>query len=241
MSHEPGQTIGNLVCDLDGVVYRGDSAITGAGHALSALDAAGYRIVFATNNSSKTDGAVAEKITRVAGYPARIEQVVTSARAAAALLGSERERVYVVGGEGLLVAMQEAGHEVVDEGREANVVVVGFDRDLTYDRLKESTIALRSGARFIASNLDTTFPAAGGDLWPGAGSMVAALEASSGRDGPTWVVGDRPETDLEIGRSAGWSTVLTLSGITAAEDAGGIAADLIIGSLLELPSALNVV
>ncbi len=262
MSHEPGQTTRNVVCDLDGVVYRGDSAIAGAGLALSTLDAAGYRIVFATNNSSKTDGAVAEKIARVAGYPARIEQVVTSARAAAALVGNEQERVYVVGGEGLLMGMEEAGHTVVDAGRDANVVVVGFDRDLTYDRLKEATIALRSGARFIASNLDTTFPAAGGDIWPGAGSMVAALEASSGRvadpagkpfapmqrliitrlgDGPTWVVGDRPETDLEIGRSAGWSTVLALSGITAAEDAGGIAADLIVGSLADLPSALNVV
>jgi HAD superfamily hydrolase (TIGR01450 family) len=251
---------GNLVCDLDGVVYRGDATIPGSGDALAEIEAAGFRLVFATNNSSKTDDRVADKILRVAGYPARVEQVVTSARAAASLLAGGTERVLVVGGEGLRVAMQEAGHLLVDSGREATAVAVGFDRDLSYDRLKEATIALNAGARFIASNLDTTFPAAGDDLWPGAGSMVAALEASSGREaeaagkpfapmqqliasrltaGPTWVVGDRPETDLELGRSAGWKTVLTLSGVTPAGAVDGIAADAIVQSIAELPAVLS--
>ena len=89
--------------------------------------------------------------------------------------------------------------------------------------------------------------------------MVAALEASSGRKaeaagkpfapmqqliasrltvGPTWVVGDRPETDLELGRSAGWKTVLTLSGVTPAAAAGGVAADTILQSIADLPAVL---
>lgn len=252
---------GNVVCDLDGVVYRGDNEIPGGGEALAALDARGYRIIFATNNSSKTDEQVAAKITRLSGYPASTDQIVTSARAAALLLDGAGERVYVVGGEGLRVAMTDSGHELVASGRDASAVAVGFDLDLSYDRLREATSALRAGARFIASNLDTTFPAAENDIWPGAGSIVAALEAASGRKaeaagkpfgpmqklistrlapGPVWVVGDRPETDLELGRSAGWSTVLTLSGITPPWAADGHEADIVVASLADLPDALSV-
>ncbi|MDF1595351.1 MAG: HAD-IIA family hydrolase [Acidimicrobiia bacterium] len=258
---DPTRRVGNLVCDLDGVVYRGETVIPGAGEALRKLDQAGYNIIFATNNSSKTNDQVAEKIGRLSGYAVKPDQVVTSAEAAAALLGAGRRRVYIVGGEGLRTAMVDAGHELVEEGRTATAVVVGFDRDLTYDRLREATFALLGGARFIASNLDNTFPAAGNDLWPGAGSMVAALEASSGRTaepagkpfepmrrliaakllaGPVYAVGDRPETDLELGRRAGWSTVLTLSGITTPTEAVGIVADLVVSTLAELPAALNV-
>jgi phosphoglycolate/pyridoxal phosphate phosphatase family enzyme len=252
---------GNIVCDLDGVVYRGDIVIPGAGHALTTIEAAGYRIIFATNNSSKTEEQVAEKIRRVSGYECEPNSVVTSARAAAGMLRSGSQRVYVVGGVGLRTAMQQAGHILVPSGDDATTVVVGFDRDLSYDRLKEATLALRRGARFIASNLDTTFPGPDDDLWPGAGSIVAALEASSGRTaepagkpfapmlklieeklgpGPVLVVGDRPETDLELGRLAGWSTVLTLSGVTTREDGALIEADIVVASLGDLPKALNV-
>ena len=252
---------GNLVCDLDGVVYRGDTVIAGAGEALSMLDEAGYTIVFATNNSSKVDSEVARKITATSGYRASVAQIVTSARTAATLLGSEPNRVYVVGGEGLRVAVKEAGHELVSRGADATAVVVGFDFNLSYDRIKEATLALLKGARFIASNLDTTFPASNGDLWPGAGSIVAALEAASGRQaepagkpfapmrslieaklrkGPTYAVGDRPETDLELGKSAGWSTVLVLSGVTDPKAAADLEADIVIPSLADLPAALNV-
>lgn len=256
-----GDSRGNLVCDLDGVVYRGDTAIPGAGEALQLLDESGYRIVFATNNSSKTDDTVAGKITRLSGYQARTEQVVTSARAAASMVEGVGERVYVVGGEGLTAAFREAGHEIVSTGLAASVVVVGFDLDLSYDRLREATKALHAGARFIASNLDTTFPAAGDDLWPGAGTMVAALEAASGRkaepagkpyepmrnliaqrltDGAVFAVGDRPDTDLALGTAAGWATVLTLSGVTAAADATNVAADIVVETLAALPAALSV-
>jgi HAD superfamily hydrolase (TIGR01450 family) len=251
---------GNLVCDLDGVVYRGDTAIVGAGEALQSLDESGYRIIFATNNSSKTDDAVAAKISRLSGYQATTGQVVTSARAAASMLAGRPERVYVVGGEGLTTAFREAGHEIASTGSQASVVAVGFDLDLSYERLREATKALHAGARFIASNLDTTFPAAENDLWPGAGSMVAALEAASGRkaepagkpyepmkrliaerfaDGPVFVVGDRPDTDLALGAHAGWTTVLTLSGVTPAAAADHADADIIVETLAALPAALS--
>ncbi len=253
---------GNIVCDLDGVVYRGEAEVNGAGRALSLLADAGYRIIFATNNSSRTDAEVAAKIEGASGYPASIDQIVTSARAAAVLLGSDPLDVYVVGGEGLRVAVAEAGHEVVSTGRAAQAVVMGFDPLLTYDRIKEATIAVRNGARFIASNLDTTLPVAGDGIWPGAGSLVAAVEAASARTaepagkpfapmrglietrlgpGPVWAVGDRPETDLELGRRAGWTTVLVLSGVTGVDAAEQAGADLMLSSIADLPAALSAI
>ncbi len=253
---------GNIVCDLDGVVYRGEAEVNGAGRALSLLAGAGYRIVFATNNSSRTDAEVAAKIEAVSGFPAGIDQIVTSARAAAVLLGSDPLNVYVVGGEGLRVAVADAGHEIVSTGGAAQAVVMGFDRRLTYDRIKEATIAVRSGARFIASNLDKTLPVAGDGIWPGAGSLVAAVEAASGRiaepagkpyapmrglietrlgPGPVWAVGDRPETDLELGRRAGWTTVLVLSGVTGVDAAEQAGADVTLSSIADLPAALSAV
>lgn len=251
-------SIANLVCDLDGVVYRGDQVVPGAGEALTRFTAAGYRVIFATNNSSKTDEAVATKITELTGYEVGTGQVVTSARAAAAML-DDSTSVFVVGGQGLRTAMVEAGHRIVERGEEASAVAVGFDIDLSYDRLRNATRALLNGARFIASNLDTTFPAAHGDLWPGAGAMVAALEAASGRTaepagkphepmrrliearlgrGPVHVVGDRPETDLELGRVAGWNTVLTLSGVTPAGESSNVSADFVVATLADLPALL---
>ena len=129
------------------------------------------------------------------------------------------------------------------------MVAVGFDLDLSYERLREATKALHAGARFIASNLDTTFPAADNDLWPGAGSMVAALEAASGRKAEPagkpyepmkrLVVGDRPDTDLALGAHAGWTTVLTLSGVTPAAAADHADADIIVETLAALPAALS--
>ena len=257
----PDLTAANLVCDLDGVVYRGNTVIPGSGAALNTLESAGFRIIFATNNSSRTEEQVAEKIRDVSGFDASRDQVVTSAQAAASLLGSDPERVVVVGGEGLSRALEERGHQIVVDGDAATAVAVGFDPNLTYERLKQATRALHRGARFIASNLDSTFPGPNNDLWPGAGSMVAALETSSGRraepagkpfepmraliaeklsDGPVFVVGDRPDTDLELGRSSGWLTVLTLSGVTHPDHVGEIEADFIVDRLADLPGILNV-
>jgi len=73
---------GNVVCDLDGVVYLGQTGIPGAGEALAALEGRGYRLIFATNAPIRTAAQVAEHIGAVSGYPARAEQVITAAMAA---------------------------------------------------------------------------------------------------------------------------------------------------------------
>lgn len=251
---------GNVVCDLDGVVYLADTPVPGAGRALEEIEHRGYRLIFATNAPIRTAEGVAAHIASLTGFPASPAQVVTSAMTAAEVLSAADAPLLVVGEEGLPLTLQRAGLALTDDPAAARTVVVGLDRHLTYDRLRTASDALLRGARFVASNRDPTYPTAGG-LWPGGGAIVAALEAASGRraevvgkpyppmrdavlrrlgPGPTWVVGDRPETDLALGRGRGWTTVLVLTGVVA--DPGQVPVDLtpdlVLGSLAELPAYL---
>jgi hypothetical protein len=124
------------------------------------------------------------------------------------------------------------------------VVAVGFDPDLTYARVRDATLAIRAGARFVGSNPDTTLPSPEG-LWPGAGATLALLGASTGvrpevagkperalldtaaaaiGPGPYLMVGDRADTDLDGAHRLGWSTALVLSGVTRLADLPDLAA-----------------
>jgi 4-nitrophenyl phosphatase len=256
----PPAPAGNVVCDLDGVVYLSETPIPGAGAALTEIDRRGYRLVFATNAAIRTPEQVAAHITTASGYPARPGQVVTSATAVAEILGAGDEPVLVVGESGLAATIEGAGFALTEDPEAARTVVVGLDRRLTYDRLRLATRALLRGARFVASNEDPTYPTESG-LWPGAGAIVAALEAATGRaaevvgkphgpmraairralgSGPTWGVGDRAETDLAMARQEGWVAVLVLSGVVsdAAEVPPGLRPDLVLSSIAELPAHL---
>jgi 4-nitrophenyl phosphatase len=246
-----------IVCDLDGVVYLGDQEVPGAGRALAALDRAGARIVFATNNSYRTRRDTAAKIARVTGYPADPEQVVSSATAAVELMGATScQAVLTVGGPGVREAVELAGHRIAEPGDHVDLVVAGVDFDLTYARLAEAGRAIRAGAGFVATNRDATFPSPTG-LLPGAGAIVAALEVTSGVEamaagkpyapmrslirrlvgaGSVWVVGDRPDTDLAMAHAEGWTSVLVLTGVTPGPEGVDPPPDHVIGSIAELPA-----
>jgi 4-nitrophenyl phosphatase len=230
---------GNVVCDLDGVLYLGEQALPGTLPALLELEAAGCRLLFCTNNSSPTTADVAAKLRRVVGYPAQATQVVSSAQAAASLLAGHSLPCYVLGGAGIVAELAGAGLTVTEDWKEAGAVVVGVSFELTYGKLRDAASAVRAGARFIATNLDATYPTSSGQ-WPGAGSIVAAVEVASGHKpepagkpyqpmrelirsrlapGPVWVVGDRVDTDLAMAAAEdGWLGALVLSGVTESAD-----------------------
>jgi len=256
----PEPARGNVVCDLDGVVYLADAPVPGAGPALTEIDRRGYRLVFATNAPIRTQEAVAAHIASLTGYPAAPAQVVTSAMVAAEMLSAGDAPVLAVGEAGLGATLERAGLSLTEDPGRARTVVVGLDRRLTYDHLRIAAEALRRGARFVASNRDPTYPTESGP-WPGGGAIVAALEAATGRTaevagkphppmrdavlrrlgpGPTWVVGDRPETDLALGRGLGWTTVLVLTGVVAdpAEVPPGLRPDLVLETIADLPASL---
>ncbi len=247
----------NLIFDLDGVVYLGDHAVAGAGETLERLDAAGHNIVFCTNNSSRTRAQCAEKIRRVTGYAARPDQIASSAMAAGTLI-DPAARVLRVGGDGVAEAIKLSGASEVSE-IEADTVVVGIDFSFDYDLLDRASAAVRNGATFIATNRDVTYPSRE-RLRPGAGSIVAAVEAASGVvpvnagkpeltmrklleqmlvSGPVMMIGDRPDTDLAMADVEGWRSVLVDTGVTPAGAAVTPEPTHRVGSIVEVPGLIR--
>lgn len=224
-----------FVFDLDGVVYVDRAGVPGAGETLTALEHTGHQVLFATNNSSRSVGTVVDNIRKRTGYRATEGAVITSGLAAAHLLRDEDEVCFVFGSDELEQTLIDEEIEVTSDHARATAVVAGLDRGLTYQRLTSAVLAVRRGARFIATNDDATYPAQEGQ-YPGCGALVAAVERATGVDAvvcgkpnlpmqklierriehaEVWMVGDRIETDLELADRAGWGKILVLSGVTS--------------------------
>jgi glycerol 3-phosphatase-2 len=239
-----------VVCDLDGVVYLRDQLIPGASAGLRGVRDLGVAVAFVTNNAYRPPEEVAAKL-RGLGVQATAEEVLTSSQAVVHLLGGKAGlagvRVLPVGGPGIHQALEEAGAELLapPAWRQAQVVVAGIDPEITYAKLAAACLAIRSGARFVGSNPDTTLPTPEGPV-PGNGAFLALLTAATGvrpevagkpepamfetvaaglGPGPYLMVGDRSDTDLEGAARVGWDTALVLTGVLRPAD------------LLDLPSA----
>ena len=229
-----------ILFDLDGVLYRGERAIEAAPPTMAELRRRGVRVVFLTNNSSRTPEQVAHKL-RSHGIDADPSEVVTSALATAELLaGRGGGRAFVIGMDGVRDALAAAGIEVMDgEPESADLVVVGFDGEATYERLKTASLLVERGARLVATNADASFPAADG-LWPGAGALLAVITTTTdaepeivgkpfaplfesgrrrGGGGRPLVVGDRLDTDIEGAAKLGWDAMLVLTGVSSRAEA----------------------
>ena len=229
-----------ILLDLDGVLYRWPEPIPGAADAVAALRKAGKRVAFVTNNSSRSPAQVIERLASVR-VDARPEEVVTSALATATILAERGVgSAFVIGEEGLLEALAEAGIDVVNASSdEVDVVVVGFDRGADYMKLKDASVLVQRGVALVASNADPSFPAPGGESWPGAGALLAAIETTIGTrgevfgkpeaplferalasagGGPPLVVGDRLDTDIAGATRLGWDSALVLTGDARRED-----------------------
>jgi len=227
--------------DLDGVVYIGADAVSGAAAALAEARKQGMRLAFVTNNAARPPNVVAEHLTGI-GVPAEPAEVITSAQAAAHYLADlvpPGSAVLVVGTVGLDEALTERGLRPVHSASDDVVAVVqGYSPDLDWRQLAEGAVAIRRGLPWVATNLDPTVPSARGPL-PGNGALVAALRLATGVDpvatgkpDPTMhresvqraeakrpiVVGDRLDTDVEGANAVGCASLLVLSGVTTARE-----------------------
>jgi len=248
-----------VIFDLDGVVYRGPEAIPGAARLVSALRAAGVATRFATNNSMATRSAYAERLAGH-GIVASPEEIVTSTWATITHLEAHEpglRRLLAVGAEGMLAELRHAGYGATYAGDAAgadwngaplplayDAVVTGLDPQVTYRTLGIASAAIRAGARFVATNADLRYPTPSG-LMPGAGAIVAALQAATGQrplvigkpepamfraileaDGilpqQALVIGDNPDADVPAARRSGIPVVLVLTGVTDAAAAASL-------------------
>jgi 4-nitrophenyl phosphatase len=225
---------------MDGVLYRGQERLPGARALLTYLIEQDLSFILATNNSTLTPQQYVAKLGAMDIQVAE-QQILTSGQASAlylAKVASPGTRVYAIGEDGLFAALREQGFQLAEEN--VSYVVVGMDRQLTWEKLRIATLAIRSGAIFIGTNPDTTLPTEEG-LVPGNGAGLAAVEAATsvspmiiGKPQPTLLslamekmgvttegtamVGDRLETDILGGKNAGVTTILVLSGISSREE-----------------------
>jgi glycerol 3-phosphatase-2 len=223
--------------DLDGVVYVGKHGVPGATDHLSAARDAGMHLAYVTNNASRPPAAVAEHL-RDLGIPVDESDVVTSAQAAARLLADqlpEGSSVFVIGGEGLEVALRERGLVPVQDRAGAPAAVVsGFSAALRWGTIIDGAILVRDGLPWVASNTDLTVPTPDGP-GPGNGALVGVVARFAEREpvvagkprpplfeetlrrvggSRPLVVGDRLDTDIEGANAAGYDSLLVMTGVT---------------------------
>jgi len=227
--------------DLDGVVYIGPDPIPGAADALAKARAAGMRLAFVTNNASRGPVEVAAHLVEL-GVPASASDVVTSSQAAATVIVERLgvgATVLVTGSAALRAAVEQVGLRLVASADDRpDAVVQGYSPDLGYADLAETALAVRAGALWVATNVDSTLPSRRG-LLPGNGSLVAAVARATeqrpvvagkpelplhaegvtrtGAKNPL-VVGDRLDTDIEGAFAADTDSLLVLTGVTRAAD-----------------------
>ncbi|MGB0099101.1 MAG: HAD-IIA family hydrolase [Nocardioides sp.] len=222
--------------DLDGVVYVGGRAVPGAPEHLAQARAAGQRLAFITNNASRPPQRVAAQL-RELGVEADVEDVVTSAQAAARVVGERfgaGARVVCLGAEGLLQALEAEGLVPVGADDEAVAVTTGYGPEVRWAEIMRAAVRIRDGLPWVASNTDATFPAEFG-VAPGHGVQVDMLRRFSGVDPIVagkperplldetvrrvggrrpLMVGDRLDTDIKGARRAGIDSLLVMTGVT---------------------------
>ena len=246
----------HLIIDMDGVLYLGDQPMRCLREFFIFLRECNIRFILATNNSTRTPQAYVDKLAGM-GVSVSPDEILVSGQATARFLAREYPRgtrVHVFGMSSLKQAMLDEGFILADE--DVQLVVASMDREVTYEKLKRATLLIRSGARFIATNLDPTNPSEEG-LLPGTGSMIVALEAASGTQAQaigkpeptmyqlameqmgaspamTAAIGDRVDTDILGGKRAGLTTICVLSGSSNRAEAEAIGTDLIFDDIAHL-------
>jgi 4-nitrophenyl phosphatase len=267
--------IEGFAIDLDGVVWLSREPIDGSITALRLLRDGGRPVVFVTNDPRSTRAELAARLTEL-GAPTDAGQILTSAAATARAVAAAAAgtRVLAIGTESLARELAGSGIEVVgqDEARAAaapgsegrgldgvSAVVVGGGAGFDYELLRVAADVVRSGAGLWATNMDPTYPTAGG-LVPGTGAIVAAIEVASGTEARNFgkpepgmfrealatlgveralMVGDSLHSDIAGAAAAGMKTALVLTGRDGRADLAASPAqpDLVFADLAALARA----
>jgi NagD protein len=237
-ARRPERIFPGYVLDLDGTVYLGEALLPGARRAVEALRARGSRVVFLSNKPLESRADYAAKLTRL-GLPTAPADVINSSWVLARWLGEEAPgaSLFVIGEPPLLAELRAAGFRLSERPGEIDFVVASFDRRFDYPKLQVAFDAVNAGARLIATNADRYCPTPEGGL-PDAAAVIGAIEGCTGhpvevvvgKPSPITVrallerlrlpaedclmVGDRLETDVQMGVRAGMATAVVLTGVT---------------------------
>ncbi len=225
--------------DLDGTIYLGSNLIEGAQSFLERLEEREIMRFFLSNNSSKSVSQYLEKLQAL-GIPATADEVLLSTHDLISWLAENGiERSYLVGTDGMREMLESAG--VSTDSDEPQYVILGYDTEITYEKLSTASIHLHRGVPMVASHPDVVCPSPDGGL-PDTGAYMDLFEATTGvrpehicgkpnagmilhkveelglRPDQCAMVGDRLYTDIEMAERAGVHGVLVLSGEATMQD-----------------------
>ncbi|MFY0255340.1 HAD-IIA family hydrolase [Chitinophaga sp. 30R24] len=247
-----------FLIDMDGVIYKGSEPIPGAVEFINWLREKGLPFLFLTNNSQRTGRDVCYKLNKM-GFQVNETDIFTCAMATARYLASKKENgtAYVIGEGGLLTELYNAGYSIVDD--QPDYVIIGEGRTIMLESVDKALNMVMNGAKLIATNLDPNCPVGDGKYRAGCGALVAMLETASGikafsvgKPSPvmmrmarktlqlttdeTVMIGDTMGTDILGAGSMGFTTILTLSGVTSEADLAhfGYSPDFIVRSIKDL-------
>jgi 4-nitrophenyl phosphatase len=253
--------IKGLIIDMDGVLWRDTEPIGNLPAIFKEMKAQDLKVILATNNATRTVDEYHQKLQR---FGVRLEdwQVITVAQGTGIYLNERYPngcRAFVVGQPSLIQTLKSYGINIIeDPNDQIDVVVASIDVALSYDKIKDAELLIRSGCDFIGTNPDVTYPTPNG-LYPGSGTVIGAIEIASGQKATmigkpnpilyqmalkrlsippseTMAVGDRLETDIAGAKAAGIHSAFVLTGVSTVEQAQQFSPtpDIIIDSLTDL-------
>jgi len=228
-----------LLCDMDGVIYRGRNAIPGAASFVHKLQKTGRPYLFLTNSPDASPEELSHTLKQM-GMKVPSSHFYTSSQATAAFLHHQavRPKVFTIGERALTQELKDIGAQLTE--RDPEYVIIGSPRNYNYEKIEKAINMIRGGAKLIGTNPDPLGPTETG-VRPGCGALVAPIERATGRkayfigkpnplmmriavrrmgvrSSEAYMVGDRMDTDIIAGIESGMKTILVLSGVTKRAD-----------------------
>lgn len=251
-----------FILDMDGTIYLGNELFPFTKDFLKKVEETGREYYFFTNNSSKSQQAYIEKLDKL-GIPIQKDQMMISSHVIIKYLKDhyDGKSIYVVGTPSLIQEFQYFDMNLVEE--DPDIVVLGFDTTLTYEKLEKACHYIRNGCVYFGINPDWNCPMEGGKFIPDCGSMAKLIEASTGKFPDFFgkpskytlnyiiqetgyqpeeiaIVGDRLYTDIAVADQSDVTSILVLSGESTRKDveASDVKPDVILEDLSEITKML---
>ena len=228
-----------FMIDLDGTIYKGKNVIPGAVEFVNSLKERSIPFVFLTNNSASDQAHYYNKLKGM-GFDIEMKDILSSTVAAVRYIKKRfpGKKVFPLGTE--LFVKEIISHGIAVTEKDPEIVLLAFDKSITYEKLNKAYQFLLAGAEFIATHPDDLCPTEDGydiDIGP----FIRLLESMTGKAATVtgkpnrimveiaaetmnadpkglWMIGDRIYTDIKMASDAGISSILVLSGETTAED-----------------------